>query len=95
MSAVDSFDLVSDCVARHGCTDTAVTPGFRDIIFHTQFCCMLGMLAVKWPPLVCKLTKDERTVADIPDPILSQGSWSTLVWSTCLYFDFDKLTFQT
>lgn len=30
-----------------------VTPGLRDIIHYIQFCTMLGMLAVHWPPFAC------------------------------------------
>ena len=26
-----------------------VTPGFKDIIFHLQFCTSLAMIAVQWP----------------------------------------------
>lgn len=30
------------------------TPSMRDIIFHTQWCSVLAMVAVQWPPFVCK-----------------------------------------
>ena len=33
----------------------AVTPGLRDIIYHIQFCTILGMIAVNWPTFACKL----------------------------------------
>jgi hypothetical protein len=31
------------------------TPSLRDIIFHTQWCASLAMVAVQWPEFVCEL----------------------------------------
>jgi hypothetical protein len=29
------------------------TPSLRDIIFHSQWCAALAMVAVRWPQFVC------------------------------------------
>lgn len=31
------------------------TPSLRDIIFHTQWCAALAMVAVEWPQFACKI----------------------------------------
>ncbi|KAM6496152.1 Transient receptor potential (TRP) ion channel domain containing protein [Amanita muscaria] len=46
------------------------TPSMRDILFHTQWCSALAMVAVEWPPFVY--------------PILSQTAWSTLIYNVTL-----------
>ncbi|KAH8096707.1 hypothetical protein BXZ70DRAFT_332657 [Cristinia sonorae] len=46
------------------------TPSLRDIIFHTQFCAALAMVAVQWPDFVY--------------PLLSQTAWSTLSYNISL-----------
>nr|XP_019046138.1 membrane protein [Kwoniella bestiolae CBS 10118]OCF25068.1 membrane protein [Kwoniella bestiolae CBS 10118] len=46
------------------------TPSLKDIIFHVQFCTMLGMIAVNWP--------------EFAYPIFARGAWSDLVWNTTL-----------
>ncbi|PFH47802.1 hypothetical protein AMATHDRAFT_66795 [Amanita thiersii Skay4041] len=46
------------------------TPSMRDIIFHTQWCSALVMVAVEWPAFVY--------------PILSQTAWSTLTYNVTL-----------
>lgn len=33
------------------------TPCLRDVIFHTQWCAILAMVAVQWPQFVCALKK--------------------------------------
>ena len=33
---------------------SAGTPSLRDIIFHTQWCAALAMVAVQWPMFTCK-----------------------------------------
>ncbi|KAG6910813.1 hypothetical protein DXG01_007702 [Tephrocybe rancida] len=43
------------------------TPSMRDIVFHTQWCAVLAMVAVEWPPFVY--------------PILTQTAWSTLTYN--------------
>ncbi|KAL4247126.1 Transient receptor potential channel Flc/Pkd2-like protein [Abortiporus biennis] len=43
------------------------TPSLRDIIFHTQWCAALSMVAVQWPDFVY--------------PILSQTAWSMLSYN--------------
>ncbi|KAH9943196.1 uncharacterized protein BXZ73DRAFT_40772 [Epithele typhae] len=43
------------------------TPSMRDIIFHTQWCAALSMVAVQWPMFAY--------------PILSQAAWSTLAFN--------------
>ena len=30
------------------------TPSLRDIIFHTQWCAALSMVAVEWPQFACE-----------------------------------------
>lgn len=47
-----------------------VTPGFRDVIWHLQFCAVLAMIAVDWP--------------EFAYPILAQGAWASLVWNVTL-----------
>ncbi|KZT05573.1 uncharacterized protein LAESUDRAFT_813388 [Laetiporus sulphureus 93-53] len=46
------------------------TPSLRDIIFHTQWCATLAMVAVKWPGFIY--------------PIMAQTAWSTLVYNITL-----------
>lgn len=43
------------------------TPSLRDIIFHTQWCAALAMVAVQWPTFIY--------------PILVQTAWSTLSYN--------------
>ncbi|KAG6844527.1 hypothetical protein H0H87_006183 [Tephrocybe sp. NHM501043] len=43
------------------------TPSMRDIMFHTQWCAVLAMVAVEWPPFIY--------------PILTQTAWSTLSYN--------------
>ncbi|KAI0776185.1 hypothetical protein BD413DRAFT_688382 [Trametes elegans] len=43
------------------------TPSLRDIIFHTQWCAALSMVAVQWPMFAY--------------PLLSQTAWSTLSYN--------------
>jgi len=31
------------------------TPSLRDVIFHTQWCAALAMVAVQWPSFICEL----------------------------------------
>ncbi|TFY57223.1 hypothetical protein EVJ58_g7159 [Rhodofomes roseus] len=46
------------------------TPSLRDIIFHTQWCAALAMVAVEWPAFVY--------------PLLAQTGWSTLTFNITL-----------
>ncbi|KAF9450173.1 hypothetical protein P691DRAFT_665912 [Macrolepiota fuliginosa MF-IS2] len=46
------------------------TPSMRDVIFHTQWCAALAMVAVQWPPFVY--------------PLLTQTAWSTLSFNITL-----------
>lgn len=46
------------------------TPSLRDIVFHTQWCAALAMVAVQWPAFIY--------------PILSQTAWSTLSYNVTL-----------
>ncbi|KAF8076772.1 hypothetical protein FPV67DRAFT_1472632 [Lyophyllum atratum] len=46
------------------------TPSLRDIMFHTQWCAVLAMVAVEWPPFIY--------------PILTQTAWSTLSYNITL-----------
>ncbi|KAG6813034.1 hypothetical protein H0H92_014568 [Tricholoma furcatifolium] len=46
------------------------TPSMRDVMFHTQWCAVLAMVAVEWPPFVY--------------PILTQTAWSTLSYNITL-----------
>ncbi|KAF9559668.1 hypothetical protein CPC08DRAFT_666253 [Agrocybe pediades] len=46
------------------------TPSLRDIIFHTQWCAALAMVAVEWPQFVY--------------PLLTQTAWSTLSYNISL-----------
>ncbi|KZT71554.1 hypothetical protein DAEQUDRAFT_763781 [Daedalea quercina L-15889] len=46
------------------------TPSLRDIIFHTQWCAALAMVAVQWPTFVY--------------PLLAQTAWSTLAFNITL-----------
>ncbi|KAL7282609.1 hypothetical protein ACG7TL_004081 [Trametes sanguinea] len=43
------------------------TPSLRDIIFHTQWCAALAMVAVQWPMFTY--------------PLLSQTAWASLVYN--------------
>ncbi|KDR84119.1 hypothetical protein GALMADRAFT_86988 [Galerina marginata CBS 339.88] len=46
------------------------TPSMRDVIFHTQWCAVLAMVAVEWPQFVY--------------PLLTQTAWSTLSYNISL-----------
>ncbi|KAG7447646.1 uncharacterized protein BT62DRAFT_892081 [Guyanagaster necrorhizus] len=46
------------------------TPSMRDIIFHTQWCSVLAMVAVQWPAFVY--------------PLLTQTAWATLSYNITL-----------
>ncbi|KAG2013149.1 membrane protein [Coprinopsis cinerea AmutBmut pab1-1] len=46
------------------------TPSMRDVIFHTQWCALLGMVAVEWPQFIY--------------PLLTQTAWSTLAFNVSL-----------
>ncbi|CAE6481090.1 unnamed protein product [Rhizoctonia solani] len=46
------------------------TPSMRDIIFHTQWCAALAMVAVEWPNFVY--------------PILSNAAWSHLLYNVTI-----------
>ncbi|KAF8961094.1 hypothetical protein BDZ97DRAFT_1940150 [Flammula alnicola] len=46
------------------------TPSMRDVIFHTQWCAVLAMVAVEWPQFVY--------------PLLTQTAWSTLSFNISL-----------
>lgn len=47
-----------------------ITPGFRDVLWHLQFCAALAMVAVAWPPFAY--------------PILARTAWASLVWNTTI-----------
>ncbi|WWC89514.1 uncharacterized protein L201_004438 [Kwoniella dendrophila CBS 6074] len=53
------------------------TPTLKDIIFHIQFCTMLGMIAVNWP--------------EFAYPIFARGAWADLVWNTTLIQGSDAM----
>lgn len=46
------------------------TPSMRDIMFHTQWCAALSMVAVQWPTFVY--------------PLLTQTAWATLTYNVTL-----------
>ncbi|KIJ56499.1 hypothetical protein M422DRAFT_238126 [Sphaerobolus stellatus SS14] len=46
------------------------TPSMRDIIFHTQWCTILGMVTVQWPGFAY--------------PFFAQTAWSTLLYNITL-----------
>ncbi|KAJ7584349.1 hypothetical protein C8J56DRAFT_1005041 [Mycena floridula] len=49
------------------------TPSMRDIMFHTQWCAVLGMVAVQWPRFVY--------------PLLTRTAWAALVYNVTLIPD--------
>lgn len=58
----------------------------RDIIFHTQWCAALSMVAVQWPDFACgfrSLLTVHFMVNDhtFKDPLLTQTAWATLSYS--------------
>ncbi|KAJ1309049.1 hypothetical protein OPQ81_004729 [Rhizoctonia solani] len=53
------------------------TPSMRDIIFHTQWCACLAMVAVEWPNFVY--------------PILSNAAWSHLLYNVTIIQGTDSL----
>ncbi|TCD63482.1 hypothetical protein EIP91_005364 [Steccherinum ochraceum] len=61
-SAVSGEKLATSPALMRFCT-----PSLRDIIFHTQFCAALAMVAVQWPDFIY--------------PLLSQTAWSTLSYN--------------
>ncbi|KAF8528841.1 hypothetical protein BU17DRAFT_36849 [Hysterangium stoloniferum] len=46
------------------------TPSMRDVIFHTQWCALLGMVAVQWPRFAY--------------PYFAQTAWATLLYNVSL-----------
>ncbi|KAK1224510.1 hypothetical protein PQX77_012589 [Marasmius sp. AFHP31] len=46
------------------------TPSMRDVIFHTQWCAVLSMVAVQWPTFIY--------------PLLTQTAWATLTYNVTL-----------
>ncbi|KAF7352233.1 Membrane protein [Mycena venus] len=46
------------------------TPCLRDVLFHTQWCAALAMVAVQWPPFAY--------------PLLAQTAWATLSYNITL-----------
>ncbi|KAL0574202.1 hypothetical protein V5O48_007743, partial [Marasmius crinis-equi] len=46
------------------------TPSMRDVVFHTQWCAVLSMVAVQWPAFVY--------------PLLTQTAWATLTYNVTL-----------
>ncbi|KAF9534607.1 hypothetical protein CPB83DRAFT_901584 [Crepidotus variabilis] len=52
------------------------TPSLRDVIFHTQWCAVLAMVAVEWPQFVY--------------PLLTQTAWATLVYNVTLTHDAEN-----
>ncbi|CCL98242.1 uncharacterized protein FIBRA_00236 [Fibroporia radiculosa] len=61
-SAISGERLASSPALMRFCT-----PSLRDIIFHTQWCAAIGMVAVQWPTFIY--------------PILAQTAWSTLSYN--------------
>ncbi|CAE6411879.1 unnamed protein product [Rhizoctonia solani] len=53
------------------------TPSMRDIIFHTQWCACLAMVAVDWPNFVY--------------PILSNAAWSHLLYNVTIIQGADSV----
>lgn len=50
----------------------AVTPGFRDVIWHLQFISVLGMTAVQWPNFACTsrvFQADDVHAANLPESL--------------------------
>jgi hypothetical protein len=43
------------------------TPSLRDIIFHTQWCAALGMVAVRWPQFICEFVP--ASLQDLPHAV--------------------------
>ncbi|KAF8622118.1 hypothetical protein AX15_007253 [Amanita polypyramis BW_CC] len=64
-SAISGERLAASPALKRFCT-----PSMRDVIFHTQWCSALAMVAVQWPAFVY--------------PILSQTAWSTLSYNITL-----------
>lgn len=58
----------------------------RDILFHTQWCAALAMVAVQWPVFVCEFgtfyCHTRLCLFQISDPLLAQTAWATLSYST-------------
>ena len=46
-TSVDSYNVVLIYLCY------VATPSMRDVIFHTQWCTILAMVAVEWPQFVC------------------------------------------
>ncbi|KAI0938161.1 hypothetical protein AcV7_003434 [Taiwanofungus camphoratus] len=64
-SAISGERLASSPALMRFCT-----PSLRDIIFHTQWCAALAMVAVQWPTFVY--------------PLLAQTAWATLTYNITL-----------
>lgn len=41
-------------VYLYGAYSQLGSPSLRDIVFHTQWCAALAMIAVQWPPFICQ-----------------------------------------
>ncbi|TFK28920.1 hypothetical protein FA15DRAFT_611002 [Coprinopsis marcescibilis] len=67
-SAISGERLASSPALLRFCT-----PSVRDVIFHTQWCALLGMVAVEWPQFIY--------------PLLTQTAWATLAFNVTLTDD--------
>ncbi|KAF8290441.1 hypothetical protein DL93DRAFT_2234435 [Clavulina sp. PMI_390] len=57
-------------LSTHSALLRYATPSYREVIFHTQWCAALAMVAVQWPTFAY--------------PILSNTAWSALVYNITL-----------
>jgi hypothetical protein len=58
------------------------TPCLRDVLFHTQWCAALAMVAVQWPAFACQsYALYPIRVSSPADPLLVQTAWATLSYS--------------
>ncbi|EGN92046.1 hypothetical protein SERLA73DRAFT_117887 [Serpula lacrymans var. lacrymans S7.3] len=57
------------------------SPSMRDIIFHTQWCAALSMIAVQWPPFVYPLLAQTGWAALSYNITLTQGNGANDHWS--------------
>ncbi|KIY46476.1 hypothetical protein FISHEDRAFT_47247 [Fistulina hepatica ATCC 64428] len=71
------------------------TPTMRDVVWHTQWCAALVMIAVEWPAFVYPLlsqTAWSALVYNISLPALQSAHWNPLLTQSPAYAAADTLT---
>ena len=63
-------------LSTHSALLRFATPSYREVLFHTQWCAALAMIAVQWPTFAY--------------PLLTNAAWSTLIYNITIIADSNK-----